>query len=251
MIKVREVQARSILNKSKIFDYCLNPYTGCQVGCAYCYARLFIPRYSGHTEPWGAFVDVKTNAPELLRRQLRRAKPGTVWLSSVCDPYQPLEAQYRLTRRCLEVLAEGGLSVQVQSKSVLLLRDLDVLERIRELEVGFTIATDDERTARLFEPFASTPEERARALGTLRDRGIRTFAFIGPILPLHPEKLAALLESRVDRVLIDRLNYMDTFGAVLIRHGLRDVLTDAYFRRTASELEALFRERGIETEILF
>jgi DNA repair photolyase len=59
-LKVAEVQAKSILNKSKIFDYCVNPYTGCQVGCRYCYARLFIPRYSGHSEPWGEFVEVKS-----------------------------------------------------------------------------------------------------------------------------------------------------------------------------------------------
>jgi DNA repair photolyase len=251
MIQVREVEAKSILNKSKIFDYCVNPYTGCQVGCAYCYAKLFIPRYSGHSEPWGTFVDAKTNAPDLLRNQLRRAKPGTVWVSSVCDPYQPLEARYLLTRRCLEVLAESGFSVQVQSKSVLLLRDIDVLARIRKLEVGFTIATDDERTARLFEPFASTPEERAKALGVLRSRGIQTFAFIGPLLPLNPERMAALLEGRVDRVLIDRMNYMETFQPFLVRHGFRDVLNEGYFRRTAAELADLFRARGIEAEILF
>ena len=173
MLRVREVEAKSILNKSKIFDYCVNPYTGCQVGCAYCYASLFIPRYSGHSEPWGTFVDVKTNAPELLRRQLRRAKLGTVWLSSVCDPYQPLEAKHRLTRLCLEALVESGFPVNIQSKSVLLLRDADLMAGIRELEAGFTIATDDVRTARLCEPFASSPAERAKALRALRARGSR------------------------------------------------------------------------------
>ena len=94
---VREIQAKSILNKSKVFDYCLNPYTGCQINCAYCYARLFMRRYSGHVEPWGQFVDVKINAPELLRKQLEKAKRGIVWISSVCDPYLPLEAKYELT----------------------------------------------------------------------------------------------------------------------------------------------------------
>ena len=251
MIKVREVVAKSILNKSKIFDYCVNPYTGCQVGCAYCYAKLFIPRYSGHGEPWGTFVDVKTNAPDLLRKQLRRAKRGTVWLSSVCDPYQPLEAKYLLTRRCLEVLADHEFPVQVQSKSILLLRDIEILARIRDLEAGFTIATDDERTARLFEPFASTPMERARALAALRSRGIRTFAFIGPLLPLNPGKLAALLKGAVDRVLIDRMNYMETFQSFLVRHGFKDVLNESYFRRTAAELASLFQSQGVETEILF
>jgi DNA repair photolyase len=251
MLKVREVEAKSILNKSKIFDYCVNPYTGCQVGCAYCYASLFIPRYSGHAEPWGTFVDVKTNAPDLLRRQLKRAKPGTVWLSSVCDPYQPLEAKYRLTRRCLEALAESGLPVNIQSKSVLLARDADLMAKIREVEVGFTIATDDERTSRLCEPFASTPAERARTLRALRERGIWTFAFIGPLLPLNPAKLAGLLEGAVEKVFVDRMNYMGTFRAFLAEHGLESVLTEAYFRRTADALADLFRARGVEVEILF
>jgi len=251
MLRVREVEAKSILNKSKIFDYCVNPYTGCQVGCAYCYAGLFIPRYSGHNEPWGTFVDVKTNAPELLRRQLRRAKRGTVWLSSVCDPYQPLEARHLLTRRCLEALVESGFPVNIQSKSVLLMRDAEIMAQIRELEAGFTIATENERTARLCEPFASTPAERAKALRALRARGIRTFVFIGPLLPLNPAKLAALLEGAVDKVLIDRMNYMGTFRAFLVKHGLQDVLTDGYFRRTAAALSDLFGKQGVETEILF
>ena len=67
MLKIKEVKAKSILNKSKIYNYCLNPYTGCEFNCIYCYARLFMRRYSGHTEPWGEFVDVKVNAPLLLK----------------------------------------------------------------------------------------------------------------------------------------------------------------------------------------
>ena len=70
---IKETQAKSILNKSRIFDYCVNPYTGCEINCRYCDARLFMKRYSGHKEPCGAFVDVKINAPEVLRKQLQRA----------------------------------------------------------------------------------------------------------------------------------------------------------------------------------
>ncbi len=141
---VREIQAKSILNKSKIFDYCLNPYTGCQINCAYCYARLFMRRYSGHKEPWGKFVDVKINAPELLRKQLEKARKGTVWVSSVCDPYQPIEAKYELTRRCLIELANKQFPVTIQTKSKLVLRDLDLFRQFDEIEVGVTITTDDE-----------------------------------------------------------------------------------------------------------
>ena len=104
MLSIKEIEAKSILNRSKIFDYCLNPYTGCQIGCKYCYARLFMRRYSGHKEAWGNFVDAKINAPLLLRKQIGKVNPGTIWISSVCDPYQPLEAKYKITRNCLKEL---------------------------------------------------------------------------------------------------------------------------------------------------
>lgn len=94
---LREIQARSILSKSQVFDYVVNPYVGCQHSCTYCYAR-FMKRFSGHREPWGEFVDAKINAPDLLKRELDKKTPGRVWVSGVCDPYQPLEAEYKLTR---------------------------------------------------------------------------------------------------------------------------------------------------------
>jgi len=78
MLKVKEIKAKSVLNKSKVFDYCLNPYTGCQINCRYCYARLFMKRYSGHHEAWVEFVDAKINVPDVLKKQLNRAKKGTV-----------------------------------------------------------------------------------------------------------------------------------------------------------------------------
>ena len=142
MLKVTEIKAKGVLNKSRIFDYCINPYTGCQINCRYCYARLFMGRYSGHSEQWGEFVDVKVNAPEVLRRQLDKAKKGTVWISSVCDPYQPLEAKYELTRGCLKELARKQFPVNIQTKSKLVLRDLDLLQEFEEIEVGFTITTE-------------------------------------------------------------------------------------------------------------
>ena len=97
MVVIREIHARSILSRSKVFDYVVNPYTGCQHGCTYCYAR-FMKRFTGHSEPWGQFVDVKVNAPELLETQVNRRPMGRVWVSGVCDPYQPLEKKYGLTR---------------------------------------------------------------------------------------------------------------------------------------------------------
>ncbi|MDH4196003.1 MAG: radical SAM protein [Candidatus Aminicenantes bacterium] len=251
MLLIREVQAKSILNRSKIHPYCLNPYTGCEVGCAYCYARLFIPRYSGHIEPWGSFVDVKVNAPDLLRRQLRRARPETVWVSSVCDPYQPSEARYGLTRRCLEELLRCQMPVQIQTKSALALRDLDLFARFQEITVGFTVTTDDEGMRQLFEPHASPILERIEALRELHRRGIPTFAFIGPLIPADPERLAALLAGHVDHVLIDRLNYVPAVRPFYARHGLEPFLRESFFAAQKVLLATALGRRGLDFEMLF
>ncbi len=251
MLVIKEVRAKSILNKSKIYDYCLNPYTGCQVNCRYCYARLFMRRYTGHAEPWGSFVDVKVNAPELLRRQIIRAKRGTVWISSVCDPYQPLEKKYRLTRRCLEILAEAQFPVNIQTKSALVLRDLDILTRFKEIEVGMTITTSDERIARMFEPGASTVEARIDALKAVHARGIPTFVFVGPLLPGGADRLVTALKGKVNKILIDRMNYLET----VIRHyrqlGLTEAATDRFFHEQADLVARQAARAGVPCEILF
>jgi len=183
MLKIKEIQAKSILSKTGLpADYCLNPYTGCQHGCVYCYAR-FMKRYTGHKEPWGEFVDIKINAPEILRAEIARKPKGRVYLSSVTDPYQPLERKYQLTRKLLEILAQAGWPVTIQTKSDLVLRDLDILKKIPEIKVGFTITSLDDKTRKIFEPFASPIPHRFAALAKLKKEGLETFAMIAPILP--------------------------------------------------------------------
>lgn len=248
---VKEIHAKSILNKSKIFDYCLNPYTGCQTNCRYCYARLFMRRYSGHAEPWGEFVDVKVNAPTLLRKQLEKAKRGTVWISSVCDPYQPLEAKYKLTRLCLKELLEKQFPVNVQTKSKLALRDMDLFLQFKVIDVGFTIATDDEKVARLFEPMASSIKDRIDALGQMHAAGIRTFAFIGPLLPGNPEKLVCELEGKVDYVYIDRMNYVNTIRGFYHHLGLKESLTEEFFYKKKERLVRELKRRRMTFEVFF
>jgi DNA repair photolyase len=248
---VREIEAKSILNASKIHDYCVNPYTGCEVGCVYCYAALFMRRYSGHSEPWGEFVDVKINAAALLAKQIGKAKRGTIWFASVCDPYQPLEERYGLTRCLLEVLVGRDFPVEIQTKSARVKRDLDIIRRLSDVEVGFTIATDDETIAGMFEPRASPVGERIEVLREFKAAGVSTFAFAGPLLPGNPEKLAALLAGAVDRVLIDRMNYIPAVKAFYARHGLLDALTDPFFRTQSARLAKALRARGIVVEAVF
>ena len=188
-------------------DYCINPYVGCFHGCRYCYAT-FMKRFTGHTEPWGSFVDIKTNAPEVLHRQLRTAAAGHVLISSVTDPYQPMEEKYKLTRRCLEVLLPHQPSVNVLTKSPLILRDLDLLKQFKAITVGFTVGTDNDEIRRVFEPHAPPVEARIQALKTLFEAGLKTYVFIGPLLPMDPEALSDKMNPYVHSLLIDRMNYL-------------------------------------------
>jgi DNA repair photolyase len=233
---VKEVKAKSILSLSKIYPYVLNPYTGCQHGCTYCYAR-FMKRVTGHKEPWGEFVDVKINAPELLRKEIRKKKPARVWVSGVCDPYQPLEAEYGLTRQCLEILVQNNWPVIIQTRSPLVLRDIDIMKEAGDIEVGLSITTADDEIRKLFEPNAPPIPDRIQALEALHNAGVRTYAMIAPLLP-GAEGLGELLRGKVDYVLIDRMNYHYADG-VYRNYGLEDYLSDEFYYRMRRELESM------------
>ncbi len=245
---INEVQAKAILSKSQIYDYALNPYTGCEHACSYCYAR-FMKRFSGHREPWGEFVDVKINAPDLLERELPRKRPGAVWVSGVCDPYQPAEARYRLTRRCLELLVDADWPVRVQTRSPLVTRDVDLLARGADVEVGFSIPTADDEIRSLFEPRAPSIDSRLDALGTVHGAGIRTFAMVAPMLP-GAEGLAELLAGSADYILIDRMNYH--YGDWVYRqHGLRAERADDFFVQTAAALASACAGLELDCRVIF
>ncbi len=251
-MKVKEVFVRTVLTRTAIsgFDYCLNPYVGCGHGCRYCYAS-FMKRFTGHQERWGDFVDVKVNAPSLLKNQLRKAKPGVVAIGTVTDPYQPLEKRYRITRGCLEALLEKQFPVNVLTRSSLCLRDIDLFEQFERIEVGMTVSTHDETMRKLFEPHSPSISSRVKALETLHQAGIRTYAFIGPMLPLKPVPLVKLLGGLVDEVLIDRMNYPNKVKGLYRKNGLDTYLTDDYFKVVGMELKERFEEKGISVTTIF
>jgi len=244
---VEEVRAKSILSKSQVYPYTLNPYTGCQHGCSYCYAR-FMKRVTGHKEPWGEFVDVKINAAELLRAEVKKKKMDRVWISGVCDPYQPLEAKYRLTRQCLEILTQNRWPVIVQTRSPLVLRDLDILKEAPGVEVGFSVTTADDSIRQLFEPHAPPIADRLQALEELHRAGIRTFAMIAPLLP-GAEGLAELLKGKVDSLLIDRMNYHYA-DWVYRKHGLEGWLDPAFQEAIGRELATACQRLGIACTLI-
>ncbi len=201
-MKVTEVTAKSILVKSKLpdSDYVVNPYTGCTFACAYCYAS-FMGRFVGQPiEEWGNYLSVKTNAVELFKVDLRRLgfeqRLGTIFLSSVTDAWQGPEKKYRLARGVLEVLRDErypGL-ISILTKSPLILRDVDVIQDLLNVEVGITVTTTDDAIGRFMEMHAPSASERLRTLAGLNDAGINTYAFLGPLFP-HYRYQANLLEQ--------------------------------------------------------
>jgi DNA repair photolyase len=240
---VREILARAILSKSKIYEYTINAYAGCGHGCSYCYAR-FMKKFSGHQEPWGEYVDVKINAPDLLRREIAKKKPGNVWISGVCDPYQPVERKYELTKKCLEILIEQDWPVTIQTRSPLVVRDLDLIKKSAKVQVGLTITTGDDKIRQIFEPSAPPIPERVKALEKLHSAGIKTFVMIAPLLP-KAEELVNILPGKTDSVMVDRLNYHYA-DWVYKRYHLVDFKSDEYFSITSREICSALGKRGID-----
>ncbi|MDO8424575.1 MAG: radical SAM protein [bacterium] len=222
IMEIREIEAKSILVKSGLpnSDWVINPYVGCQFGCKYCYAA-FMGRWKHPDRDWGDFLDVKINAPEILKRDLERLEKkygkkdfGSIFFSSVTDPYGPAETKYQLTRRCLEVLADFKYEgeVSILTKSPLVTRDIDVLKRLKS-EVGLTITTIEDKVAKFLESFAPSPTARIKTLQRLHELGIPIYAFVGPLLPYFAarkgklEKLFQELKSvGVKRIYIEHIN---------------------------------------------
>jgi DNA repair photolyase len=196
----------------------------------YCYAAQ-IARWKHPDEEWGSYLDVKVNAPELLKKELsnleKRLKTknfGSVFFSSVTDPYVGMEAKYQLTRKCLEVLANFGYegNVSIQTKSPLVIKDIDVLKRIKDVAVGFTVTTLDDKVSRFLEVMAPPVSSRIQALKELHESGIPTYAFIGPILPhftSDEKKLNKLLDTLqevgVKEVWFEHINFSPKIKARL------------------------------------
>ncbi len=265
-IRIRETTCRTILSPSGIgsVDYSLNPYVGCTHNCAYCYAQ-YMQRYSGHKEPWGKFVDAKMNAAQVLIRKLRRIPLSSIFLSSVTDPYQPVEKHYRITRRLLQILAPLPHSLMIHTKSHLIERDINILRKLKNVSVCFTIVTGDELARRYLEPGASPIRERIRVLKKLASYSIRTSVFIGPVIPFVTERgleglLRQLSQAGVKKVLIDDLHYLPRISGRLfpalnaydrgIAPKYRRISED-YYQRVAKFILDFCIKKGIRCFKLF
>lgn len=224
-MRVLKDNNKKIITKSNLpdTDYVINPYTGCTHACSYCYAS-FMGRFIGEDiEDWGKYLYVKNNAVELMRSELpklirkneKNGKDATIFLSSVTDAWQPIEVERRLTRGILEVLVQHGYSgtISCLTKSPLITRDIDLLGRLPNTDVGMTITSASDEVSRFLEPKVPNATLRLRALKQLNDAGLRTYAFVGPVSPYyieHPEKLddlfKAISETGTKEVYVEHLN---------------------------------------------
>ncbi|MBI5123176.1 radical SAM protein [Candidatus Roizmanbacteria bacterium] len=219
LLKINEVEAKSILIKSGLpaSDWVVNCYNGCLFGCMYCYAAQ-IARWKHPNEEWGSYLDVKINAPQLLKKELdklsiRRTSTrynfGSIFFSSVTDPYVGMEAKYKLTRKCLEVLLSFGYQwpVSILTKSPLVIRDIDLFKQFKNIEVGMTITGLDDKVSRFLEVKAPPVTSRIKALKELSEAGIDTYAFVGPIVPyfIHNEKKIKEIIDRLERIRVKKV----------------------------------------------
>lgn len=209
-MQIKEIKCKTALSKSNLpgLDYSLNPYRGCQHNCAYCYVPnvLKIKR-----KEWGAFVEVKKNIVKILSNELRNKKTGIVGISTVTDPYQPIEKKYKLTRYCLEQLLRYDFPINIQTKSNIVLRDIDLISKFSNIEVMFSIGTLNDFERNLLEPNASAIFDRLNAIKQISENGINTSIFFGPIYPTFKlddisELFDLFKKYKISEIMIDKFN---------------------------------------------
>jgi len=180
-VKIIKVKAKSIFTKTKLpgAEWVLNPYVGCEHNCLYCYAK-FINRWRPTDyDKWGSWVEVKVNGPELVKDKYVE---GTVFMSSICDAYQPVEKELKLTRKILENM-DKRTKLSILTKSDLVLRDIDLLAQFKDIEIGVTINSFTDKTKKILEPDSPANNVRIEALKILKKNGFKTYTFVSPIIP--------------------------------------------------------------------
>ena len=206
---IQYIKSASILTEGKGFmnayDYTLNPYTGCSFGCNYCYAAFFA-RSTNDKDNWGKWLKVKENSITLLKRKRKNPLNNkTIYLSSVTDPYQPIEKDLQLTRSILkELLDYHKVRLVIQTRSPLVTRDIDLLKKFEIVQVNMTITTDSEEVRKVFEPLCPSNNVRLKAIKEISENNIQACITMTPLLPVKdPEKFAeSLKDTGIQRFIV-------------------------------------------------
>lgn len=209
-MKIKEICVNDYLTKSNLpaSDYVINPYVGCSHGCRYCYAS-FMKRFTGHKENWGEFIDIKKCNKKI---NLRKISGKNVFLSSVTDCYNELEEKFLITRKILEQLVDSDCYLSISTKSILILRDIDLLKHIKNLTVSMSINTLDENFKNDMDK-ASSIKSRLNTLEELHKNGIYTVLFMSPIFPYITEwkKIIEISKEYVDEYWFENLNLRGSY----------------------------------------
>lgn len=243
---IKQIETKNVLTKSNlpVSDYSVNPYVGCTHTCKYCYAS-FMKRFTNHPEPWGDFLDVKI-WPEI--KNPHKYAGRELFFGSVTDPYNPQEEIYLRTRILLKQLQGSGIKLSIQTKSDLVLRDLDLIKTYPDARVGFSINTLDEAFKDDMDKAVSI-ERRLSAMKQFHDAGIRTTCFISPIFPGITDVPAIIdrVKNQCNLVWLENLNLRGSYKSVILdyikeKHPDLILLYDEIYQR-GSRLywEALYR----------
>jgi DNA repair photolyase len=199
---IEYIDSSSILTRASGFmgayDYTLNPYSGCEFGCNYCYAAFF-SRDLEKQNNWGHWVTVKQNALKKLKRMRTDLHGKKIYMSSVTDPYQGIEAKISLVRALLEYLVPKQPRLVVQTRSPLVKRDIDLYSQLEHVQVNMTITTDSEEIRKAYEPNCPKIEQRLRGIQAVAEAGINCGITMTPLLPIQNSELFAtrLIETGV------------------------------------------------------
>lgn len=214
---IKEIKVNDYLTKSKLpaSDYVINPYVGCPHGCKYCYAS-FMKRFTGHNEEWGDFLDIKICEKKI---NLEKIKNKDVFLSSVTDCYNPFEEKYKVTRKILEQLVDADCFLGIATKSNLILRDVDLLKKMKHVRVSMSINTLNENF-RADMDNASSIKERLVTLEKLHKQGIYTILFMSPIFPYITEWQEIIEKSKnfVDEYWFENLNLRGAYKFYIMNY---------------------------------
>ena len=225
-ILIKEIKVNDYLTKSKLpsADYVINPYIGCCHGCKYCYAS-FMKRFTGHTEEWGTFVDIKKCDKKINTKKLIGK---TIFLSSVTDCYNELEKDYKITKCILEQIKDIDCTINISTKSKLILRDLDLLKQCKDLVVSMSINTIDDAFRNDMDK-AITIKERMETLKILHENGIYTVLFMSPIFPFLTEwqEIIETTKDYVDEYWFENLNLRGSYKSYILNY-IKEKYNDLY-----------------------
>ncbi len=214
---VKFIDTKNVITKSNlpVCDFSVNPYTGCEHACKYCYAS-FMKRFTGHTEEWGAFLDIK-DWGNIYNPEKYKGKE--LFIGSVTDPYQPAEEKYKRTRSLLEQLQGSGAVISIATKSDLILRDLDLIKTFPDARVSWSINTLDENFKNDMDGAVSITR-RISAMKEFHNAGVRTTCFISPIFPEITDIKAIIKETKnfCNLVWLENLNLRGNYKPVILSY---------------------------------